>query len=126
MVLQAINNIVLGKREFGGYYVNQDGRLTDQRVPITGEGPAVGPAGKLRSIRKVLSAWRNVNFKSISSSVRYHLNKHGQGNSVYRYTDDAIDLFKKYKSTGKEILLKDGSRGMKIKGPDGRFGIYDS
>ncbi|MEM0941278.1 MAG: hypothetical protein AAF600_17395 [Bacteroidota bacterium] len=57
----------------------------------------IGPGGSIKSIRVVLSAWRNVNFKSVASTIRYHLGKHGQGKSVFQYTDDALDLFKNFR-----------------------------
>lgn len=82
-----------------------------------------GGAGEIKGIRALLSSWKNINWRSVSASVKYHYSKHvtelGLEKSIFEYTDDAISFFNSNKQFGKEIMLKDGSAGVKIRlGPN--------
>jgi hypothetical protein len=84
--------------------------------------PDVGLSGlgsEISLAREILQSWRNVTFRSIASSIKYHVAKHGKGVSIAQYTRDAVDFFKKNSGLGKDILLKDGSTGIKITTPGG-------
>jgi hypothetical protein len=88
-----------------------------------------GIGGALKGIKlskAVLSSWKNVNFKSVSSTIKYHVGKHGNGKTIEQFTDDALNFYKKFSSQGKSVILKDGTEGLKIKDQaSGWFGIYD-
>lgn len=50
----------------------------------------------------------------------YHLKKHGKGRTLEQYTEDAMDFYNKNKSHGKEVTLKDGTKGIKIQTGKGK------
>ena len=75
--------------------------------------------------RNILTSWKNVNFSSISSTIRYHVSKHGNGVSIGQYTDDALNFFKTNQGLGKAVILKDGTKAVKIKtSGGGQGGIF--
>ena len=83
----------------------------------------VTPGGQFKSIRFVLKSWKNVNFSSIAASIRYHFGRHvvtpGIEKNIFQFTDDALNFFKNNSTLGKDIILKDGSTGLKITTPGG-------
>jgi RHS repeat-associated protein len=119
-----------GNRIFLNKQVNSDGILTDQSRVIAGDGPVIpgigGAGSSVTLTRSILNSWKNVNFNTVSASIRYHLSKHGSGRTVAQYTQDALDLLRNFRHLAKPVLLKDGTTGFKIKIPGGQFGIYDS
>ena len=60
------------------------------------------------------SNWYKSTFSNITQSVRYHLSKHGNGRTAAKYTEDAIEFFNKYKHRAEEVILRDGTEGLKI------------
>ncbi len=58
--------------------------------------------------------WHKGTFPNKTQSVKYHLAKHGRGRSATKYTKDAMNFFNKNKQIGKNLLLKDGTSGIKI------------
>jgi RHS repeat-associated protein len=100
-------------------------------IPPTGEAPGgeeppeeKGPregTGLARAIKQ----WYRGTFASKAGSLRYHYLKHGWGQGLVQYTQQAEELWKSYRATAKPMVLKDGSRGWKITTPD-YYGIYTS
>jgi hypothetical protein len=70
---------------------------------------------KPKSVGKYLAdSWHQATFPNRMQSDRYHLAKHGKGRTARQYTRDAMEFFEKSKQRGKEVILKDGTRGIKI------------
>jgi len=79
---------------------------------------------KLRDAKYILRSHKNTTFPNTYQAVRYHWKKHGNGKSLLQYTKDARRLWRTQRSSGSKVQLRDGSNGVKIRAPDGRFGIY--
>lgn len=105
-------------------------RTTDFPKPIMGMPPPIAPGGgQIKAFRTILKSWSKVNWRSVSSAAKYHYSKHvlnqGMRNNLMQYTDDALNFFNTNKNLGKEIMLRDGSMGMKIRlGPNQPGGIF--
>gem|GEM_PF-1828088 len=105
-------------------------RRTDFPEPIMGMPPPIVPGGvQIKALRTILKSWSKVNWRSVSSAVKYHYSKHvlnqGMRNNLMQYTDDALKFFNTNKHLGKEVMLRDGSMGMKIRlGPNQPGGIF--
>lgn len=70
--------------------------------------------------------WSRGTFPTPLDSVRYHVNKHGNGRSATRYTKDAIAFYHKNYHRRKVWILHDGTRGYKIEnGKDGGYWTTD-
>lgn len=44
----------------------------------------------------------------------YHVGKHGNGRTTVQYTQDAMNFFNKNKGLGQNVILKEGTQGIKI------------
>ncbi|MBX3435034.1 MAG: hypothetical protein KF847_17085 [Pirellulales bacterium] len=64
--------------------------------------------------RYLADNWHQGTFPNRTQSVSYHLAKHGKGRSATEYTRDAMDFFQKNRHLGQEVILKDGTAGIKI------------
>lgn len=58
--------------------------------------------------------WHKGTFANRTQSVSYHLAKHGKGRTATQYTQDAMNFFNKNKGLGQNVILKDGTQGIKI------------
>lgn len=77
----------------------------------------MGKAGKygMGEIRNVLGAWSNGTFRSASTSIRYHYNKHGIGQGIASYTKDAVEFLNINKTIARPHLLRTGEEGLKFR-----------
>ena len=76
---------------------------------------AAKAAKSTTSAGKYLSnSWHKGTFPNKMQSVKYHLGKHGAGRTATQYTKDAQSFFQANKHLGKEVILKDGTHGIKI------------
>ncbi len=78
---------------------------------------------------KINSKWFKSTFKTAEDSFSYHYNKHvkeaGIKNvSQEQYMQDAIDFYNKNKNLGQDVILNDGTKGLKIKPSDKGPGGY--
>ena len=105
-------------------------RTMDFPKPIMGMPPPIAPGGgQIKAFRTILKSWNKVNWRSVSLAAKHHYSKHvlnqGMRNNLMQYTDDALNFFNTNKNLGKEIMLRDGSMGMKIRlGPNQPGGIF--
>ncbi|MCJ2164789.1 MULTISPECIES: DUF637 domain-containing protein [unclassified Pseudodesulfovibrio] len=65
-------------------------------------------------VTQVEENWHQGTFPDTTSSIDYHLAKHGKGRSAEEYTNDAMEFFSKHKGEAQEVLLKDGTPGLKV------------
>lgn len=74
--------------------------------------------------------WYKSSFNTANQSFEYHYKKHvvnqGINKTKGQYFNDAVDFFKANKASGFTWKLKNGDNGIKIKGNDGKGGIYSS
>ena len=64
--------------------------------------------------RYLADNWHQGTFPNRTQTVSYHLAKHGKGRSATEYTRDAMDFFQKNRHLGQDVILRDGSAGIKI------------
>lgn len=62
----------------------------------------------------LFNTWHKGTFANRTQSVMYHLGKHGKGRTAVQYTQDAMNFFNKNKGLGQNVILKDGTQGIKI------------
>ncbi|MEM6338440.1 MAG: hypothetical protein AAF673_00745 [Pseudomonadota bacterium] len=65
--------------------------------------------------KDTIQQWHQSTFGNIENSIQYHFNKHGKGRSLAEYTTVAKKFFELNKNMGKEVTLRDGTKGIKIK-----------
>lgn len=59
-------------------------------------------------------SWHQGTFPNKMQSIQYHVAKHGKGRTPTQYTKDAMEFFKQNKHLGQNVILKDGTAGIKI------------
>ena len=59
--------------------------------------------------------WYQSTFGDLESTVKYHTIKHGKGRSPEEYTRSAAKFFSENSSQAVEVVLRDGTTGLKIK-----------
>jgi|GEM_PF-3014123 uncharacterized protein YukE len=59
--------------------------------------------------------WHKGRSSYINQSIQYHVAKHGKGKTAVEYTRAAMDFFEKHKHLGEEVVLNDGTPGIKIR-----------
>lgn len=64
--------------------------------------------------RILLENWHEGTFPNQVKSLEYHLLKHGNGRSAVQYTNDAMNFYNKNKHLGIDVILKSGTKGIKI------------
>jgi len=62
----------------------------------------------------LFNTWHKGTFANRTQSVMYHVGKHGNGRTAVQYTQDAMSFFNKNKGLGQNVILKDGTQGIKI------------
>jgi YD repeat-containing protein len=89
------------------------------QTKVIAEAGAIGKgaeiASKAGSAGKFLfESWHMGTFPNRLQSILYHLNKHGKGRTAFEYTKDAMSFFNQNKNLGIQVILKDGTHGLKI------------
>jgi hypothetical protein len=92
-------------------------------LPVGGAGAASAKL-TIGELRGILSAWNPGTFHSLADTIRYHYSRHGTGQGVKAFTDEAIEFFVKNSSRASPHALKSGEMGVKIR-TQTHFGIYD-
>lgn len=62
----------------------------------------------------VADLWHKVTFDNVKDSMDYRATKHGKGRTIEQYTQDAMNFFQENQHLGTEVVLKDGTPGIKI------------
>lgn len=62
----------------------------------------------------LFNTWHKGTFANRTQSVMYHVGKHGNGRTAVQYTEDAMSFFNKNKGLGQNMILKDGTQGIKV------------
>ncbi len=62
----------------------------------------------------LFNTWHKGTFPSITKSINYHLAKHGKGRTASQYTRDAMNFYRQNKHLGNNLMLKDGTQGLRI------------
>ncbi|WP_419785537.1 DUF637 domain-containing protein [Pseudodesulfovibrio sp.] len=89
-------------------------------TPVDGDNVGSLPASEQNDIKndgvitQVEDTWHKGTFSDTTSSIDYHLAKHGKGRSAEEYTNDAMAFFEKNKNSAQDVVLKDGTPGLKI------------
>lgn len=63
----------------------------------------------------LFTSWDKGTFPNRMQSIRYHLQKHGNGRSYNQYTQDALKYFSINRDKASPIILKNGKNGLSIK-----------
>jgi RHS repeat-associated protein len=108
-------------RNLEGYFVSPKEKLDAGINALLVASPAVKSIGLLDDAAKTSGAgkylfnnWHKGTFANRTQSVSYHLAKHGKGRTATQYTQDAMNFFNKNKGLGQNVILKDGTQGIKI------------
>ncbi len=83
-------------------------------IPIGGQAVTAGKWIGKWSSKYILKNWYKGTFPNKTQSISYHLAKHGKGRTARQYTQDAMNFFNKNKGLGQNVILKDGTQGIKI------------
>ncbi len=108
-----------------------DGDYGLQFLAIVGMGATIGDIGGLfvgggghAGKEGAEYLFKNVykgTFDSKAGSLIYHLDKHGKGRTAVEYVKDAQRFYQKNKTSGKSVILKDGTPGIRVKGKQGGY-----
>ena len=74
----------------------------------------------LKGGRKTSEQWYKSTFDTVEDSMEYHLRIHGKGRTIEEYTQSAMDFYNQNKHLGEDVILKDGSEGIKIQTGTGK------
>lgn len=69
---------------------------------------------KNHQLRFVYDNWDNGTFPNRMQSIRYHLQKHGNGRTAWEYTKDGCNFFNCNRNKAEQLILKNGKIGMRI------------
>jgi len=58
--------------------------------------------------------WHPATFPNRTQSINYHLAKHGNGRTAFEYTRDAQQFFSQNRDLATEVILRDGTPGLRI------------
>lgn len=93
-------------------------RSTDEGARSRGR-PAEGTQQKADVPAK--EQWHKGTFDSVDESIEYHLQKHGKGRSLEEYTNAAMRFFRVNRDKARQVVLKDGTKGLQLRGDTGGY-----
>lgn len=101
------------------------GAFVEYGAGLPGALGGLGVVGEAEGGANALRQWHKATFKSEAESAAYHLEKHGAGQTLEQYTQDAADFFKGNSHRGTTMIANDGAEALKITTPGGgRGGIF--